>query len=95
MPGLTDEEDTHFMALAQKDGIVEINPHVQEILRVDFPLLRQQKMHLAEIVAESNDISEDQRTSIDGVLGLLDALMDNTVAAGFVSEEEVFGEENQ
>lgn len=43
---------------------------------IDWNLLKIQTLHLAEIVAESEDISSDQRASIDGILEMLDSLRD-------------------
>lgn len=94
MPCMTDEEEKELWDNAKDAEPEELEPSPEAIIRIDFPLLRRQKIDLAEIIVESSDISSEQRASLDGVLSLLDALMDNTVASEILNESQVFGEDN-
>jgi hypothetical protein len=60
---------------------------------IDWPLLRQQKQHLLEILDnENSNVTAEQHVSIEGVVSLIDAIQDNAVDNGDMDEAAVFGE---
>lgn len=56
---------------------------------VDLALLRKQKLALVRM-AESDTITKAQRKTLNGILGLIDAIQDNLVDDGYLTEKEVF-----
>jgi len=59
------------------------------IKKIDWKELRQQKRWLAECA--TNAMDEEMLTHAEGLLSLLDAIMDEAVATGIATDEEVFG----
>ena len=61
--------------------------------KVDWPLLRKQKLVLVKMVMErSLELDEEEKAGIDGVIALLDGLQDEAVASGAHTEKEIFGD---
>ena len=54
--------------------------HEKEFLKAlektDFNLLQKQKLKLVDILSTNDNLSDDETESLDGILNLLDALMD-------------------
>ncbi len=65
----------------------------KHIFFINWELLRDQKLRCAEIVAESKDISEDQRDALDGILNLIDSFQEAIINDNIRTEEEVCGPE--
>ena len=56
---------------------------------VDWPLLRQQKLWLADVAGSGHPAEAEVHELAEGLLSLLDKAMDD--AAGYLGEETVFG----
>jgi len=64
-----------------------------EFDKIDFPMLKEQKIHLLEvidIVEKSNVVSQDQYDSLTGILHLIDSIRDYAVDELGYDENEVF-----
>ena len=61
--------------------------------RIDYELLRQQKLMLLDMVMVKHP-RKKVRQLVDGLVGLLDSLQDTAVECG-MSEEAVFGKEDE
>lgn len=60
------------------------------VLGINWPLLRDQKFKMAELIVEGNDLPQDQINAIEGILALIDAISDAAVQDGLFTEEQVF-----
>ena len=67
----------------------EDNKKISVELDLDFKLLRKQKMLLIRDVLDSVSTPENVQESLQGILGILDAIQDK--ASEELGEEEVFG----
>ena len=60
----------------------------------DWKLLRQQKLHLLEILDDKkSNVTAEQRQSIEGLINFLDSVQDAAVTSKLYTEEDVFGKE--
>lgn len=96
LPAMSDEEDNTLWSLAET---VPCQPEVKNAANlpkllqgIDWPLLNQQRLRLAEILAE-NDLPASQTDALDGVLEFLDALVEGAVNDDVVPESVMFPEE--
>lgn len=80
--------EMEFYPYMQEDEVITV-----DVSDVNWELLRKQKLHLLEILSDKNSsITAEHCASIEGIVNLLDAMQDNVVATGKLSEDEVFGE---
>lgn len=57
---------------------------------IDWKLLRKQKLHLMEVIGNSN-VTNAQSESLEGILSLLDSIQDEAETEKYASTETIFG----
>ena len=55
---------------------------------ISWGLLRKQKKTLLKVIMDTRD--SEEKTDLDGILGLLDYIQDEAVETGIATEKEVF-----
>jgi len=65
--------------------------HPEFMLRMDWPLLRQQKMALMNVQTLDALLDEEPQEAIEGIVNLIDAVQDYAVDVMGLNNEQVFG----
>lgn len=98
LPALTDDEQEVIFEVVRnyEPSAAPASQAPMAMIKIDFPLLRQQKEVLFCLIKDYNPVTDRQEKelqALEGILSLLDGIQDATVEQGIFTEKEVFGEQ--